>query len=83
MNTTSTIKAKVVVTAVEDQISFGEVKEKYGENVRMMPVYGNGEENKSYSDATPSGAITLLITNKNAWGFFVEDKEYYVDFNRA
>lgn len=72
------IKAKVSVWQIEEQ---GEPK--YSEIVHMHPVYGNGEENKSYSEATPSGSINLTITNKAAWGFFVKDKEYYVDFTPA
>lgn len=75
-----TIKAKVKVYEVKDSVS-GE--NKYSEEVTMQPVYGDGEENKSYSEATPSGTIKLSITNKSAWGFFVVDKEYYLDFNPA
>lgn len=71
------IQAKVTVSSVKVQ---GEGENKYSEEVLMYPVYGNGEENKSYSDATPSGSISLTITNKAAWGFFVEGKEYYVNF---
>jgi len=76
----TSIQAKVSVTAVKVN---GEGENKYSEEVYMHPVYGNGEENKSYSEATPSGAIQLTITNKNAWGFFVEGKEYYVNFTQA
>lgn len=72
------IKAKVVVNNIEE---LGEPK--YAEQIQMNPVYGTGEENKSYSEATPSGSISLCITNKNAWGFFVDGKKYYVDFTPA
>lgn len=69
------IKAKVTVYQVE---ALGEPK--YAEQVLMRPVYSDSEENKSFSEATPSGSISLSITNKDAWGFFVDGKEYYVDF---
>lgn len=74
------IKAKVTVTdVIENDFGAG----KYSEQVRMQPVYSDSEENKSYSDATPSGSIELTITNKSAWGFFVAGREYYVDFTPA
>lgn len=79
----SQIKAKVSVYSVEDQTSGGDAPEKYAETVRMMPVTSDSEENKTFSDATPSGSIMLAITNKAAWGFFVEGKKYYVDFTPA
>lgn len=72
------IKAKVKVYNVEDLGN-----EKYAEVINMAPVYGNGEENKSYFKATPSGSISLTITNKDAWGFFAQGKEYFVDFTPA
>lgn len=77
------IKAKVSVSHIEESKSSGTPEEKYSETVHMHPVYGDGEENKSYSDATPSGSISLAITNKSAWGFFVAGREYYVDFTPA
>lgn len=75
------IQAKVTVDSVKDT-SYGN-DEKYAEEVTMRPVYGNGEENKSYSEATPNGLISLTITNKQAWGFFVAGQEYYVNFQPA
>lgn len=80
------IRAKVSVQQViplKGWAPEGKEPEKYGENITAFPVYGNGEENKSYSEATPSGRIELTITNKNAFGFFVEGKEYYVDITPA
>lgn len=76
----TTIKAKVSVT-LNDPTQFDGIK--FSENIRMIPVYSDSEENKTFSDATPSGLIQLCITNKNAWGFFVSGKEYFVDFARA
>lgn len=76
----TTIKAKVTVTSNEPT-QFDGIK--VAENVRMQPVYSDSDENKTFSDATPSGSMELAITNKNAWGFFTVGSEYYVDFNPA
>lgn len=74
------IQAKVTVYEIKEN---GEGENKDSEEVTMHPVYGNGEENKSYSEATPSGLIQLTITNKQAWGAFQKGKEYYVRFTPA
>lgn len=52
--------------------------DKLSEQVRLEPVVGNTDENKTFSDATPSGVLELTITNKGAWGFFVKDGEHKV-----
>lgn len=82
------IKAKVRVNDVQESRGKnyqkeGQPEEKLSETVYMHPVYGDGTENKSFSEATPSGLISLTITNPNAYGFFVANKEYYVDFTPA
>ena len=52
-------------------------------------VYSNSdgsraEENKAFSDATPSGQISISITNdKPALDAFEIGKSYYVDFTPA
>lgn len=46
----------------------------------MSAVYGNGEENKSYSNATPSASFEMNVSNPSALGFFQPGQEYYVDF---
>ena len=43
----------------------------------------NTEENKSFWDATPSGEIKLVITNKGSYDFFEPGKTYSVDFAEA
>ena len=68
---------------IEDLTSGGDEKVKYAEVVSMHPVYSDSEENKTFSDATPSGSVQLTVSNKNAWGFFVTGKEYYLDFTPA
>jgi hypothetical protein len=40
------------------------------ERAECYPVYGNGEENKSYATATPGGKLELGITNPDAFGYF-------------
>lgn len=79
---TSSILAKVrVVSVSENKPLFGGEKE--AETVIMEPVSADSPENKTFSDATPSGRIELVITNKSAWGFFVENAEHTVQFNPA
>jgi hypothetical protein len=52
--------------------------------VKMAPVYGNSEENKSWSKATPSGECRMFISNPAAFAFFKEaydeKKSIYIDF---
>lgn len=58
-------------------------KTEYGENAKLTAVHGNGEENKSFSEATPVANHEMTITNKAAHGYFVPGKEYYLDFTPA
>lgn len=51
--------------------------------VVLQAVYGDGTENKSWSEATPSGQIELTITNPAAHEQFKLGKEYFVDFTPA
>lgn len=48
--------------------------------VKMTPVVSGSEENKSFSQYTPSGDCRLHITNPNAIGFFNASEECYVIF---
>lgn len=68
------IKAKIVVNELN--------KTAYGETMKASPVYSSdpNDPNKSFSDATPSGAIELFISNKNAHGFFKPGVKYLVTF---
>lgn len=52
-------------------------------HVSMYAVYGNGEANKDWSRWTPSGSITMSITNPSAVEKFEVGKEYFVDFTPA
>lgn len=57
--------------------------------VTLQPVIAQnakGEpetENASFSKYTPSGQISMSITNPNAFGFFAQGAEFYVDFTPA
>lgn len=51
--------------------------------VKMTPVIGDSEENKSFSKYTPSGDIRLHITNPAVLGFFEAGKQYFVEFSKA
>lgn len=51
--------------------------------VRLIPVYGNGEANKDWSKWTPSGELKMVITNPPAIAAFDLGKEYFMDFTPA
>lgn len=55
------------------------------EEVRLTPVVGadGNEENKSFSKYTPSGELKMLIDNLDTRGFFIPNKEYYLDITKA
>lgn len=52
-----------------------------GGSVEMQPVTRGGA-NAGFASATPSGQITMTITNPSAWRFFRDmlGKEFFVDF---
>jgi hypothetical protein len=51
--------------------------------VRLMPVYSDSEENKTWSKWTPNGECRMTITNAPAIDAFEVGKEYYLDFTPA
>lgn len=56
----------------------------YGEGVKMNAVcYDDDDENKSFSEFTPSGSFEMQVTNKNLFGHFKPDEEYYLDLTKA
>lgn len=71
------VRAKFRVTSVQQYPTAGEFQ--YAQ-VTMMPVYNDSPENESWSKATPSGQISMMITNPEAAGAFVTGKSYLVDF---
>lgn len=80
-----TVRAKFVVHAVE-KTAWGEQSE-HNPNppvhhmIKLCPV--SGEANKVWSDATPSGALEMLVTNPAAVAQFVLGADYFVDFTHA
>lgn len=48
--------------------------------VKLTAVANNSPENATWSKYTPSGAVTLSITNPEAFEQFEVGKEYFVDF---
>lgn len=46
-------------------------------------VYGDGKENKEWSKYTPSGQLTMTVTNPGAVSKFQVGCEYYLDFTKA
>lgn len=53
--------------------------------VTMQPVYGEGEfdSNSQWSKWTPSGELTLTISNPEAYEQLKLGQAYYVDINPA
>jgi hypothetical protein len=49
--------------------------------VSMQAVYGMGDGNKDFADATPQGQLTMMINpGRKAAGFFKPGKAYLLDF---
>lgn len=74
------IQAKFTCEKVEEQLDPN--GQKKGESVSMRAVYGDSEENKSFSEATPSATVNLYITNKSAFGAFVQGRNYIAVFDQ-
>lgn len=53
------------------------------ESVNLEAVVSGSDENKSFSDATPSASLRMTISNPSAQGAFEVGKEYYLDFTPA
>jgi hydroxyethylthiazole kinase-like sugar kinase family protein len=52
--------------------------------VNFNAVYGEDNENKSFSKSTPCGNLTMQISESTpAKDFFKQGKEYYLDFTEA
>ncbi|MEW7009502.1 hypothetical protein [Lentilitoribacter sp. EG35] len=47
--------------------------------IAMAPVYADGEENAVWSKYTPSGELSMLITNEDAISQFELGGEYFLD----
>lgn len=69
------VKAKVRCTSIKHTENFS--------TVELVPVYGSGEENKTWSKYTPSGKIELCITNPDAVAYLELGSEFYLTFEKA
>ena len=75
------MRAKVFVESVE--------KFEGSERLNFRPVCSSGfgpngeSEDNTYARWTPSGNITLLVTNPDLHGKFEQGQEFYVDFTPA
>jgi len=71
----TTMRAKMKVNSVK-LIDNGEILE-------MQPVTNGTVEDNTYSKYTPSGNLTLTISNPDLYGKFKPGHKYYVDFTVA
>lgn len=81
------VKAKFVCNKVTPY-SYDDGKTIAGKNISMSAVIGYGpngriDENESWSEATPSGQLSIHISNRAAFNQFEEGKEYYLTFEAA
>ena len=78
----SSVRAKFFINKIE---LYNEPRD--SGTVYLAPVYGNSEENKSWSKATPSGELRMFISNPVAFEFFhdayMNKKSVYIDFTEA
>jgi len=78
--------AKFRVDAVtQRQMSDGEGGSLIAEEVELMAVYSDDPEhpNHSWSKWTPSGNLTMQITNPEGTGYLVPGEEYFVEIRKA
>jgi hypothetical protein len=76
------VRAKVRCVAKKETASaYGKPGKIDGEIVEFSPVSGPG--NEGWSKWTPSGSISLHITNPEALKRFEVGKDYFVDFTPA
>lgn len=79
------IRAKIRINSV---VSSGlinnetEVETKHNEQIYAAAVYSDDRttENWSFSKATPSLQLTMVINNPDAFDKLEQGKEYYLDF---
>ena len=82
MSEVTKVRCKMRVMSKQDFASYDPKSPgKSSTVVKLSPVHG--PENKSWSQATPSGEISLSITNQDAIDAFKLGDHYYVDFTPA
>lgn len=66
----------------QSKVMHGEGNQQYAA-LSFNASYGEGKDNKDWSRWTPSGSLTMSITNPSAFDWFEVGKEYYLDFSEA
>jgi hypothetical protein len=76
----NTIRAKFKVDSIELNKD-----ENSGGTVRLSAVISNdpNNENKVFTDMTPSGHLSIGIAKPETLAFYEFGKEYYLDFTKA
>lgn len=54
-----------------------------GEEVRLSAVSPDSEDNKAWSKWTPSGELSMYISNEAAHGAFEPGVDYFLDITKA
>lgn len=76
------VRAKMICSEIAQRPAYsGPNPQGTTETVKLTAVMG--EENKEWSQYTPSGAVELCITNPAAVAQFKVGKAYFVDFTPA
>ncbi len=75
------VRAKFYVSSIE-RFTYGDAIV-----VKLQAVTRKDGDNAAWSSATPSGSLTMTISNKSAWPLFLDAFEkgadLYVDFTLA
>ena len=69
------VRAKFVCNEVTQTVDGGKVK--------LIPVTGTSEENKTFFKYTPFGHLEMGTINPEVMAQFVPGKQYYIDFTEA
>ena len=56
---------------------------RYGRQAELRAVGDNSPENNTFSEATPSGTLSIYITAQGAYAYLQVGKSYYLDFTEA
>ena len=74
-----TVRAKFIVQSITRTKHWDKSKGNIS-TIKLIPVTNGSEENKTFYEATPTGAIELGTVNIAAAEAFTLGEEYYVDF---
>lgn len=69
------VRAKFIVESVTD----------YGDDHKLVTLraVSHGPENETWSKYTPTGVMTMTVTNPEAGAVFIPRTEYYLDFTQV